>query len=139
MSMEKFCEEIGVPNAGKKAKMNSQPTELRTLFTPVCNQDTKDLQRQKISSMLFPHLRYFAYFIARGVLARNNTSNISAPNIVILANALSGESKYNVGALIARRLAANTTREISLVDFMPHLFSSLLSAPHILMMCLFLL
>src|SRR3954466_2807109 len=87
--------------------MNSQPTELRTLFNALCNQDTKDTQHSKISSILFPHLRYFAYLIARGVLARDNTSNSSAPDAAILANALSGESKYNVGALIARRLAAN--------------------------------
>src|SRR3954462_15182906 len=92
------------------AKMNSQPTEPRTLFNSLCNQDTKDIQRSTISSILFPHIRYFAYFIARGVLARDNTSNILAPDIVILANAHSGESKYNVGVLIARRLAANNNK-----------------------------
>src|ERR1041384_3077204 len=32
MSMATFCELIGVSNAGKTTKMNSQPTELRTLF-----------------------------------------------------------------------------------------------------------
>ena len=50
---------------------------------------------------------YFAYYIARGVLARDNTSNISAPDIAILATALSGRFDYNVGALIARCLAMN--------------------------------
>ena len=107
MPLARFCEIIGVPDAGKTARMNSQPTELRTLFNSLCSQDTKDIQSSKISSILFPHLRYFAYFIARGVLARHNTSNSSAPDVAILANALSGETKYNVGALIARRLAAN--------------------------------
>src|SRR4051812_42719176 len=80
---------------------------MKTLFNSLCSQETRDIQRSKISSILFPHLRYFAYFIARGVLARDNTSNSSAPDISILANALSGERKYNVGALIARRLATN--------------------------------
>src|SRR3954465_10427157 len=41
------------------------------------------------------------------MLSHDNTSNSSAPDVAILANALSGESKYNVGALITRRLAAN--------------------------------
>src|ERR1041385_7710330 len=66
-----------------------------------------DIRCTKISSILFPHLRYFAYFIARGVLACDNTSNGSAPDFAIYANALSGRSDYNVGALIARRLAMN--------------------------------
>ena len=35
MPMESFCEAIGVHDAGKKAKKNSQPTELRTLFDPI--------------------------------------------------------------------------------------------------------
>jgi hypothetical protein len=69
--------------------------------------DTRDIHRSKISSILFPHLRYFAYFIARGVLARDNTSNGSAPDFAIYANALSDKNDYNVGALIARRLAMN--------------------------------
>src|ERR1043165_540577 len=121
MSMKKFCEAIGLPDIGKKAKKNSQPTELRTLFNSLCNQDTKDLHRQKISSILFPHLKYFAYFIARGVLARDNTSITSSPDTAITANTLSGKHEYHVGTPIARRLAV-ATREISLVAFTPHLF-----------------
>ena len=101
MPLEKFCEIIGVPNVGRTAKMTSQPSELRTVFNSLCSMDTRDIHRSKISSILFPHLRYFAYYVARGVLARDNTSNISAPDIAILAAALSGRSDYNLGALIA--------------------------------------
>ena len=67
----------------------------------------RDTNHQKISNILFPHLRYFAYYIARGVLARDNTSNTSSPDTAIMANALTGEHEYHVGTLIARRLAAN--------------------------------
>ena len=41
------------------------------------------------------------------MLARGNTSNISAPDIAILAAALEGSDTYNIGALIARRLVTN--------------------------------
>src|SRR3954468_24594469 len=68
MPLSRFCEIIGVSIIGQTAKMNTQPTELRTLFNSLCSQDTKDIQRSKISSVLFPHLRYFTYFIARAVL-----------------------------------------------------------------------
>src|SRR3954463_1702213 len=73
MPLERFCEIIGVLNVGLTAKMSSQPSEMRTVFNSLCSMDTRDIHRSKISSILFPHLRYFAYFIARGVLARDNT------------------------------------------------------------------
>src|SRR4051812_26268840 len=110
MPMSRFCEALGSPDKWKKQKMSSQPSELRTLFDSFCSQDTKDLHRQKISSILFPHLRYFAYFIARGVLARDNTSNSSSRDTAIMVNALSGKHEYHVGALIARHLAANRNK-----------------------------
>src|SRR3954463_12435514 len=107
MTLGKFCEIIGVPNVGRTGRMASQPSELKTVFNSLYSMDTRDIHRSKISSILFPHLRYFAYYIARGVLARDNTSNISAPDIAILATALSRRVDYNVGALIARSLAVN--------------------------------
>ena len=66
--------------------------------------------RQKISNIMFPHLRYFAYYIARGVLARDNTSNTSTPDTAIMVNALSGKHEPHVGTLIAKRLATNSTK-----------------------------
>src|ERR1041385_1503581 len=110
MSLAQFCDIIGVPNAGQTAKMTTQPSELRTLFNSLCCQEETDIQRTKISSILFPHLTYFAYFFARGVLARGNTSSGSAPDFAIYANAPSDKNDYNVGALIARRLVTNSNK-----------------------------
>jgi hypothetical protein len=59
---------------------------------------------------MFPDLRYFAYYIARGVLARDNTSNTSTPDTAIMENALSGKHEHHVGTLIAKRLATNSTK-----------------------------
>ncbi|KAE8786503.1 hypothetical protein D1007_39657 [Hordeum vulgare] len=98
----------GVRNVGKTTKMKVQPYELKSLFASLCSKDPRDIHRGKISNILFPHIRYFAYYIARGVLARDNTSNISAPDLAILAAALLGDNTYNIGALIARRLVANS-------------------------------
>jgi hypothetical protein len=52
-----------------------------------------------------PSLRYFAYYLATSVLGRENTSNISNYHLAFLATALNSSTKYNLGALIARRLA----------------------------------
>src|SRR4051812_11284068 len=69
MSLARFCDIIGVPNVGKTAKMNSQPSEMKTVFSSLCSEETRDIHRLRISSILFPHLRYFSYFIARGGLS----------------------------------------------------------------------
>src|SRR3954470_11855469 len=107
MPMSNFCEALGLPDRGEKAKKNSQTIALKTVLDSFFSTDARDPNRQKISNILFPHLRYFAYYIARGVLARDNTSNTSSSDTAIMVNALSGKHEYHVGTLIARRLAAN--------------------------------
>ncbi|KAE8816208.1 hypothetical protein D1007_06332 [Hordeum vulgare] len=104
---DNLCAAAGVQNVGKTTRMEVQPYELKSLFASLCSKDPQDIHRGKISSILFPNIRYFTYYIARGVLAHDNTSNISAPDIAILAAALLGDNTYNIGALIAHRLVAN--------------------------------
>lgn len=103
-----FCDIIDVRNVGKMTKMNVQPYDLKSLFASLCSKDPQEIHQGKISGILFPHIRYFAYYISRGVLAHDNTSNISAPDLAILAAALLGDNTYNIGTLIARRLVANS-------------------------------
>ncbi|KAE8809378.1 Transcription elongation factor B polypeptide 3 [Hordeum vulgare] len=110
-AVAEFCDAIGVRNVGKTTRMKVQPYELKFLFASLCSKDPQDIHRGESSSIVLPHIRCFAYYIARGVLARDNTSNISAPDIAILAAALSGDNTYNIGALIARRLVANNGKE----------------------------
>src|SRR4051812_41852101 len=56
MSLARCCDIIGVPNVGQTTKMNSQPSELKTVFSSLCSQETRDFHRLKISNILFPHL-----------------------------------------------------------------------------------
>ncbi|KAE8813564.1 hypothetical protein D1007_09267 [Hordeum vulgare] len=105
---DNLCAAAGVQNVGKMTRIKVQPYELKSLFASLCSKDPQDIHRGKISSILFPHIRYFAYYIARGVLAHDNTSNISALDIAILADALSGDNTYNIGASIACHLIANS-------------------------------
>ncbi|KAE8788173.1 hypothetical protein D1007_37871 [Hordeum vulgare] len=107
-AVAEFCDIIDVRNVGKMTKMNVQPYDLKSLFASLCSMDPQEIHQGKISGILFPHIRYFAYYIARGVLAHDNTSNISAPDLAILAAALLGDNTYNIGTLIARRLVANS-------------------------------
>src|ERR1043165_7668758 len=105
MPMSKFFEALGLPGLVEKKKRKNIPTvALNTLLDSFCNTEVRPYNRQKISNITFPHLRYFAYYIARGVLARDNTSSTSMPDTAIMANALSGEHEYHVGSLIAKCL-----------------------------------
>src|SRR3954465_9980820 len=60
----------------------------------------------KIINIQLRAIRYFAYYLATSVLGRDNTSNISNYHLAFIATALNNETKYNLGSLITRRLAA---------------------------------
>jgi hypothetical protein len=72
----------------------------------VTNDDDRTAQRGKIRNIQLPAIRYFTYYLATSILGRGNTSNISNYHLAFLATALDVSKKYNLGALIARRLAA---------------------------------
>jgi hypothetical protein len=86
--------------------MLHQPTDLLELYRGVTNDDDRTAQRGKIRNIQLPAIRYFTYYLATSVLGRGNTSNISNYHLGFLATALDVSRKYNLGAIIARRLAA---------------------------------
>jgi hypothetical protein len=106
MSLEKFCDILGIPMFGTAKKIQNRPIDLLELYRGVTNDDDCIAQRGKISNIQLPAIRYFAYYLATSVLCRENTSNISNYHLAFLATALDFSKKYNLGALIARRLAA---------------------------------
>jgi hypothetical protein len=108
MSLEKFCGILGIPMFGTAKKILNQPSDLLELYRGVTNDDDRIAQRGKIRSILLPAIRYFAYYLATSILGRENTSNISNYHLAFLATALDVSRKHNLGALIARRLAART-------------------------------
>jgi hypothetical protein len=76
------------------------------LYQGVTNDDDRIAQRGKIRNIQLPAIRYFTYYLATSILGRGNTSNISNYHLDFLATALDVSKKYNLDALIARRLAA---------------------------------
>jgi hypothetical protein len=91
---------------GTPKKIQGRPADLLELYRGVTNDDDRTAQRGKIRNIQLPAIRYFAYYLATSVLGRENTSNISNYHLAFLAVALNSSNKYNLGALIARRLAA---------------------------------
>jgi hypothetical protein len=106
MYMEKFCDILGIPMFGMAKKMLQQPTDLLELYRGVTNDDDRTAHRGKIRNIQLPAIKYFTYYLATSILGRGNTRNISNYHLALLATALDVSKKYNLGALIARRLAA---------------------------------
>jgi hypothetical protein len=106
MSLEKFCCILGITMFGTAKKIQNRPADLLELYRGVTNDDDRTAQRGKIRNIKLPAIRYFAYYLATSILGRENTSNISNYHLAFLTTALDVSKKYNLGALIARRLAA---------------------------------
>jgi hypothetical protein len=106
ISLERFCNILGIPMFGTARKMLQEPADLVELYRGVTNDDDRTAQRGKIRNIQLSAIRYFTYYLATSVLGRGNTSNISNYHLAFLATALDVSRKYNLGAIIARRLAA---------------------------------
>ena len=102
-----FCTTIRVPRWGSCEKIRGTPRELSNLYTRICNGRSFSNDGGKISSIQHPAIRYFAYFITKCVLARRTGGKLSVPDLAFLAAALQQDRTYNLGALIACRLATN--------------------------------
>ena len=105
MELDNFCRIIGIAPSGTTKKIKEQPSELTALYQELCYGDSRSAHRGKIRNVQFPAIRYFLYYLTRSVLPRENTSNISNMHLAFLATALKGDKTYNLGALVARRLA----------------------------------
>jgi hypothetical protein len=106
MSLEKFCGILGIPMFGTAKKIQNRPADLLELYRGVTNDDDRTTQRGKIRNIQLPAIRYFTYYLVTSILGRGNTTNISNYHLAFLATALDISKKYNLGALIARRIAA---------------------------------
>jgi hypothetical protein len=104
--LERFCSILGITMFGTSKKIQNRPADLLELYRGVTNDDDRTAQRDKIRNIQLPAIRYFAYYLATSILGRENTSNISNYHLAFLATAPDVSRKYNLGALIAHRLAA---------------------------------
>jgi hypothetical protein len=77
------------------------------LYEEICQGRSFLEESGKIRSIHFPSIQYFAYFIAKCVLARKTASKLSSYDLAFISVALRQDRTYNLGALIAFCLAAN--------------------------------
>jgi hypothetical protein len=107
LPFDDFCAAIKVPRWGSCEKIRGLPRQLLNLYEMICQGRSFSDESGKIRSIQLPSIRYFAYFITKCVLARKNANKLSIHDLVFLAAALQLDRTYNLGALIAFRLATN--------------------------------
>ncbi|KAK1618631.1 hypothetical protein QYE76_024148 [Lolium multiflorum] len=105
MKLEEFCVALGIAPVGTTRRIEDNPRALLELYREITNDDCRTIQRGKIRNIQLPAIKYFAYYIATSILGRENTSNISSYHLAFLIAALTGETPYHLGSLIARRLS----------------------------------
>jgi hypothetical protein len=77
------------------------------LYEEICQGRSFSEESGKIRNIHFPSIRYFAYFIAKCVLARKTANKLSSYDLAFILAALRQDRTYNLGALIAFRVATN--------------------------------
>jgi hypothetical protein len=104
-----FCAAIRVPQWGSRAKKKERPRQLMDLYEEIFQGRSFSEESGKIWSIHFPSIQYFAYFIAKCVLARKTANKLSSYDLAFISAILRQDMTYNLGALITFRLA--TSRE----------------------------
>ncbi|KAK1684518.1 hypothetical protein QYE76_045366 [Lolium multiflorum] len=106
MKLEEFCFALGIAPVGTARRIDDNPRDLLELYRGITGDDCRTIQRGKIRNIQLPAIKYFAYYIGTSILGRENTSNISSYHLAFLNVALTGETPYHLGSLIARRLSS---------------------------------
>jgi hypothetical protein len=75
LPFDDFCAAIKVPQWGSRKKINERPRPLMDLYEEICQGRSFLDESGKIRSINLPSIRYFAYFIAKCVLARKTVTN----------------------------------------------------------------
>ncbi|KAK1686175.1 hypothetical protein QYE76_047023 [Lolium multiflorum] len=105
MPLKDFCCALDIAPVGTASRIDDNPRDLLELYRGITDDDCRTIQRGKIRNIQLPAIKYFAYYIATSILGRENTSNISSYHLAFLNIALTGQTSYHLGALIARRLS----------------------------------
>ncbi|KAK1664630.1 hypothetical protein QYE76_052789 [Lolium multiflorum] len=106
MELEEFCRALDIAPVGTTRRIDDNPRDLLELYRGITEDDCRTIQRGKIRNIQLPAIKYFAYYIATSILGRENTSNISSYHLAFLNAALTGQTSYHLGSLIARRLSS---------------------------------
>jgi hypothetical protein len=106
--LAEFCEICLIPSDGDVRE--PRPEEFEDFLHTLTVGEERGVSRARATSLHFPVVHYFALFIGKCLIAREQGGTLSAPDLAILRHALFSDSTYSLGAIIARRLHVNRAR-----------------------------
>ena len=82
-------------------------SEFKDFLASITVGESREITQATIGSIHFPSIHYFALFIGRCINGKHDHSHLCASDLSVLECAVRGDKRYNLGAIIARRLHNN--------------------------------
>jgi hypothetical protein len=105
LSLEEFCFACKLPCWGSLVEPPAE--EYSQFLRSLCFGEDRGVTQARIKSIQFPAIRYFALFNGKCIAGKQDCSALCAPDLSIIHTALTREKRYNLGAIVARRLQRN--------------------------------
>jgi len=105
MDLEDFNRACKIPQWGSHS--DPHKTEYNDFLASITVGETRNITQATLGSIHFPAIHYFALFIGRCINGKHDHSHLCVPDLSILKSAVMGDRRYNLGAIIARRLHKN--------------------------------
>jgi hypothetical protein len=105
MPLEEFCGACKIPYWGS---LDAPPkTDYEMFLSSLCCGEDRVVTQARIKSIQFPSIRYFALFNGKCIMGKQDCITLCAPDLSLIGTALTGIKRYNLGAIVARRLQRN--------------------------------
>ena len=105
MDLEDFNIACKIPQWGNVSEPRKY--EYKDFLASITVGETRDITQATIGSIHFPAIHYFSLFIGRCINGKHDHSHLCALDLSVLKCAITGDKRYNLGAIIARRLHLN--------------------------------
>ena len=105
MDLEDFCYACKISQWGFLSEPHKY--EYNDFLASIMAGETRNITQATIGSIHFPAIHYFALFIGRCINGKHEHCHICVPDLSVLKCAVLGDKRYNLRAIIARRLHLN--------------------------------
>jgi hypothetical protein len=107
MRLDAFSRACKLPFWGSLSEPSK--SEYEGFLSSLCYGEGRGVTQGRIKSIHFPSIQYFALFNGKCVVGKQDCSTLCSPDLSLIHTALTGEKRYNLGAIVARRLQYNAS------------------------------
>ena len=105
MDLEDFTTAWKLPQWGSVNE--PRKSEYKDFLASITVGESRVITQATIGSIHFPAIHYFALFIGRCINVKDEACHMCVPDLSVLKSAVLGDTQYNLGAIVARRLHNN--------------------------------